>query len=137
MKVVKRDGKTVPYDRQKIIVAISKANAEVDEKDRIDDEQIKKIIKRIESTKKERLLIEDIQDKIEEGLVNFNKYELSKAYMLYRYKRALARKANTTDESILSLIKNSNKELAEENSNKSTTLASTQRDYIAGEVSRD
>ena len=137
MKVVKRDGQIVPYDRQKIVIAISKANAEVEESERVNDKQIKEIIKRVESTKKERLLIEDIQDIIEEGLVNFNKYELSKAYMLYRYKRALARKANTTDESILSLIKNSNKELAEENSNKSTTLASTQRDYIAGEVSRD
>ncbi len=137
MKIVKRDGKIVSYDKQKIIVAISKANAEVAEKDRVTDEEIKKIVKHIEGLKKERMLVEEIQDIIEKELVLLDKYELSKAYMLYRYKRALVRKANTTDESILSLIKNSNKELAEENSNKSTTLASTQRDYIAGEVSRD
>jgi len=137
MKIVKRDGKIVPYDKQKIIIAISKANEEVAEKDRVSDAEIKQIVKHIEALKKERMLVEEIQDIIEKELVLLDKYELSKTYMLYRYKRALVRKANTTDESILSLIKNSNKELAEENSNKSTTLASTQRDYIAGEVSRD
>jgi len=137
MKIVKRDGKIVPYDKQKIVVAISKANAEVAEEDRVTDEEIKKIVKNIEGLKKERMLVEEIQDIIEKELVLLDKYELSKTYMLYRYKRALVRKANTTDESILSLIRNTNKELAEENSNKSTTLASTQRDYIAGEVSRD
>jgi len=137
MKIVKRDGKIVPYDKQKIIVAISKANAEVNESERVTDDEIKKIVKYIEGLKKERMLVEEVQDIIEKQLVLLDKYELSKAYMLYRYQRALVRKANTTDESILSLIRNTNKELAEENSNKSTTLASTQRDYIAGEVSRD
>ena len=78
-----------------------------------------------------------LQDIIEEKLMGLNKFALAKEYITYRYTRALVRKANTTDESILSLIKNTNKELAEENSNKSTVLASTQRDYIAGEVSRD
>ena len=137
MKIVKRDGKIVPYDRQKIVVAISKANEEVALKDRVTLKEIDKIIEHIEDLKKERMLVEEIQDIIEKELVLLDKYELSKTYMLYRYKRALVRKANTTDESILSLIRNTNKELAEENSNKSTTLASTQRDYIAGEVSRD
>ena len=137
MKIIKRDGKSVAYDKQKIITAISKANAEVNDKDKVTDAEIKKIVKYIEDQKKERMLVEEIQDIIEKELVKFDKYELAKTYMLYRYKRALVRKANTTDESILSLIKNSNKELAEENSNKSTSLASTQRDYIAGEVSRD
>ena len=83
------------------------------------------------------MLVEDIQDIIEKKLVELNKYELSKAYMLYRYERELIRKANTTDESILTLIKNSNKELMEENSNKNAIVAATQRDLIAGEVSKD
>ena len=83
------------------------------------------------------MLVEDIQDIIEEQLMEMGKYELSKKYIVYRYTRALVRKQNTTDESILGLIRNENKELAEENSNKNTLLASTQRDYIAGEVSRD
>ncbi len=136
-QIGKRNGKFVDYDRNKIYVAVSKANNEVDEKDRVTDEQIEEIIKYVESSKKKRLLVEDIQDMVEKKLVEFNKYELSKAYMLYRYERSLVRKANTTDDSILSLIKNSNKDLAEENSNKNATIASTQRDLIAGEVSKD
>lgn len=137
MKVIKRDGKSVDYDREKVRIAIGKANICVPEDDRITDRQIENIIKYIESLNKKRMLVEDIQDVIEQKLMGLGKYALSKEYITYRYTRALVRKANTTDESILSLIKNSNKELAEENSNKSTTLASTQRDYIAGEVSRD
>ena len=84
-----------------------------------------------------RLLVEDIQDMVEHQLMELDKYTLAKAYIIYRYTRALVRKQNTTDESILSLLRNTNKELAEENSNKNTVIASTQRDYIAGEVSRD
>ena len=83
------------------------------------------------------MLVEDIQDVIEKKLMELGRYELSKKYIVYRYTRALVRKSNTTDESILGLIRNDNKELREENSNKNTVLASTQRDYIAGEVSRD
>ena len=83
------------------------------------------------------MLVEDIQDTIEQKLMEMDKYELAKAYIVYRYTRALVRKSNTTDESILGLIRNQNQELSEENSNKNTMLASTQRDYIAGEVSRD
>ena len=83
------------------------------------------------------MLVEDIQDTIEEKLMEEGKYELAKKYIVYRYTRALVRKQNTTDETILGIIRNDNKELAEENSNKNTMLASTQRDYIAGEVSRD
>ena len=137
MKIVKRNGETVDYDREKIRIAVSKANAEVSKKNRATEEEIEEIIKYVESSKKKRLLVEDIQDMVEEKLVEFNKYELSKEYMLYRYERALVRKANTTDESILALIKNSNKDVAEENSNKNATIASTQRDLIAGEVSKD
>ena len=137
MKVIKRDGRAVDYDRAKIQVAIEKANQEVKPKERANKEDIKGIIQYIEDLNKKRMLVEDIQDIIEEKLMEIEKYELAKKYIVYRYTRALVRKQNTTDETILGLIRNENKELAEENSNKNTLLASTQRDYIAGEVSRD
>ena len=137
MKVIKRDGKSVDFDPEKIRIAIGKANAQVSEEEGASDTQIENIIKYIQKLNKKRILVEDIQDIIEEKLMSLRKFALAKEYITYRYTRALVRKSNTTDESILSLIKNSNKELAEENSNKSTSLASTKRDYIAGEVSRD
>ena len=137
MKVIKRDGRAVDFDQEKIRIAISKANQEVKPRERATKDEIKEIITYIEELGKKRILVEDIQDVIEQKLMEFQKYELSKRYIVYRYTRALVRKQNTTDESILGLIRNENKELAEENSNKNTTLASTQRDYIAGEVSRD
>ena len=137
MKVIKRDGRAVDFDREKIRVAISKANKEVKPKERATKEDMNEIITYIEELGKKRILVEDIQDIIEQKLMELQKYELSKKYIVYRYTRALVRKQNTTDESILGLIRNENKELAEENSNKNTMLASTQRDYIAGEVSRD
>ena len=137
MKVIKRDGRAVDYDREKIRIAIDKANQEVRPRERATKEEVKEIINYIEELGKKRILVEDIQDIIEEKLMEVLKYELAKKYIVYRYTRALVRKQNTTDESILGLIRNENKELAEENSNKNTMLASTQRDYIAGEVSRD
>ena len=137
MKVIKRDGRVVDFDRSKIQIAIEKANKDVRTKERATKEEIKEIIKYVEELDKRRILVEDIQDIIEKKLMELDKYELAKQYIVYRYTRALVRKANTTDESILKLIRNENKELAEENSNKNTMLASTQRDYIAGEVSRD
>ncbi|NBI69096.1 anaerobic ribonucleoside-triphosphate reductase [Pseudoflavonifractor sp. 60] len=137
MKVIKRDGSSVDYDRSKIVIAIEKANAEVPESERMGREDINAIIDGIESQKRQRMLVEDIQDLVEQGLVAKNKFYLAKTYIIYRYNRALVRKANTTDESILALLRNENKELAEENSNKNTMIAATQRDYIAGEVSRD
>lgn len=137
MKVVKRDGRAVDFDRSKIIIAIKKANEEVEENERATDTQIESILTYIEGKNRKRMLVEDIQDIIEEKLMEFELFVLAKTYIIYRYQRALVRKANTTDDSILSLIRNENKELAEENSNKNTVLASTQRDYIAGEVSRD
>ena len=137
MKIIKRDGHIVDYEPDKIRVAINKANNEVRGKEKATKEEIEEIIKYIEDLNKRRILVEDIQDIIEEKLMGLKKFKLAKEYITYRYTRALVRKSNTTDESILSLIRNSNKELAEENSNKCTTLASTQRDYIAGEVSRD
>ena len=137
MKVIKRDGSSVDYDPSKIRIAINKANANVKEEDRVSETQIKNIIKYIESLRKRRMLVEDIQDIIEEKLMSINKFALAKEYITYRYTRALVRKSNTTDESILSLIKNSNKDVMEENSNKNAYVASTQRDLIAGEVSKD
>ena len=137
MKIIKRDGRIVDFDRQKIMVAIEKANEEVKGRQKASKEDIKEIVKYIEDLDKKRMLVEDIQDIIEEKLMEMEKFELAKKYIVYRYTRALIRKQNTTDETILGIIRNENKELAEENSNKNTLLASTQRDYIAGEVSRD
>lgn len=137
LKVIKRDGHTVDFDRTKIVIAIQKANNAVNPEYRVSQEQIEAIADSVGSLHRPRLLVEDIQDMVERELVETGKYELSKAYMIYRYTRSLARKQNTTDESILNLLHNANKEMAEENSNKDTTVASTQRDYIAGIVSRD
>ncbi len=137
MLVIKRDGRTVDFDRAKIEVAIRKANAEVEEAERATDEEIESILAFIEAKKCKRMLVEDIQDIIEQKLMQMNHFELGKTYIIYRYSRALVRKANTTDESILSLIKNANKDVMEENSNKNAVAASTQRDLIAGEVSKD
>ena len=137
MQVVKRDGSIVAFDRSKIVSAIQKANHSVDEEERISQDMIERITRSIEQRHRSRLLVEDIQDMVERQLMEQDKYVLAKNYIIYRYNRALVRKQNTTDESILSLLHNTNKELAEENSNKNTVIASTQRDYIAGEVSRD
>ncbi len=136
-KIQKRDGRIVPYEEEKIVAAIRKANNEVEEKDRADDALIAEILAEVRGQEKDTLSVEKVQDMIEAHLVEHNKYKLAKKYIVYRYQRSLLRKSNTTDESILKLIRNENKELAEENSNKNTRLASTQRDYIAGEVSRD
>ncbi len=137
MKVIKRDGHTVTYDRSKIITAIKKANAEVELGEKVTDEKIEEIVQGIESKNRPRMLVEDIQDIIEQKLMADGKFVLAKTYIIYRYTRELVRKANTTDDSILSLIKNRNKDVMEENSNKNATVASTQRDLIAGEVSKD
>lgn len=137
MKVIKRDGHTVNYDRSKIITAIKKANAEVEDSEKVTDEKIEEIVASIESKNRPRMLVEDIQDIIEQKLMDDRKFVLAKTYIIYRYTRELVRKANTTDDSILSLIKNRNKDVMEENSNKNATVASTQRDLIAGEVSKD
>ena len=137
MKVIKRDNSVCEFDRNKIVVALSKANEAVDFEDRVTDVQINAIADDIACRHRPRLLVEDIQDMVEEKLMEMQKYKLMKSYILYRYERALVRKANTTDESILSLIKNSNKDVMEENSNKNARTASTQRDLIAGEVSKD
>ena len=137
MQVIKRDGRAVTYDRSKIILAIQKANSEVEPCEKISDEKIEEIVGSIEAKNRKRMLVEDIQDIIEQGLMADGKFVLAKTYIIYRYSRELIRKANTTDDSILSLIQNRNKDVMEENSNKNATVASTQRDLIAGEVSKD
>ncbi len=134
MKVIKRDGRAVDYDRTKIQTAIEKANQEVALANRASAEDIKGIITYIEELNKKRILVEDIQDIIEEKLMELKKYELAKKYIVYRYTRALVRKQNTTDETILGIIRNdSNNEYFEKNN----MTAAMQRNYISAEVSRD
>ncbi|MDE6852150.1 MAG: anaerobic ribonucleoside-triphosphate reductase [Lachnospiraceae bacterium] len=137
MKVTKRDGRVVEYDRNKIVVAIQKANAEVDRYEQVSEEKIDAIVAGIENKHADNLMVEDIQDMIEQKLMSEHKYALAKKYIIYRYTREMVRRANTTDDSIMSLIQNSNKDVMEENSNKNAYIASTQRDLIAGEVSKD
>ena len=137
MKVIKRNGDTVDFDREKIYNAIMKANMAVDEEDRLAEDRVRMIADYIAGRKRPRLLVEDIQDMVEKKLMEEGKFVLAKAYIIYRYSRALVRKANTTDDSVLSLIRNNNKDVMEENSNKNAVIASTQRDLIAGEVSKD
>jgi len=137
MYVVKRDGRTVDYDRNKILLAIRKANHVVGKDEAISEEKIEQMIAGIEAMGKSRMQVEEIQDIIEQKLMEEGKFVLAKTYIIYRYTRELVRKANTTDDSIMSLIKQSNKDVMEENSNKNAYIASTQRDLIAGEVSKD
>lgn len=137
MKVIKRNGSTVDYDSTKIVNAILAANKEMPEDGRVSEDKINDILEELEAKDINTISVEEIQDFIEKKLMDDGKFELAKKYIIYRYTRALVRKANTTDESILSLITNSNKEVGEENSNKNPSVASTQRDLIAGEVSKD
>ena len=137
MKVIKRDGREVEYNSDKIVIAISNANKEVGGKDKVSRSSIAEITKHIENLNKSTMTVEEIQDIIERKLMEFGKFTLAKKYILYRDKHAQIRQANSTDESILSLVRNSNKDTMEENSNKNAFLAATQRDLIAGEVSKD
>ena len=137
MKIIKRDGHIVDYSPDKIELAISKANNEVAEEDRVTETQIKNIIKYIEGLKKKRMLVEDIQDIIEERLMSQGKYKLAIEYITYRYNRALVRTSNTTDMSIKELIDGENVYWNTENSNKNAKVVTTQRDYLAGITSTD
>ena len=137
MKIVKRDGHIVDYDPSKIKIAIKKANAEVKPKERATEQEIKEIIHYIEDLDKKRILVEDIQDIIEEKLMEFDKYQLAKKYITYRYTRELVRKANTTDQTIKELIEGENEYWNSENSNKNAQVVTTQRDYLAGITSTD
>ena len=137
MKIVKRDGHIVDYDPSKIKTAIKKANVEVKPKERATEDEINAIIQYIEELNKKRILVEDIQDIIEEKLMEFDKYQLAKKYITYRYTRELVRKANTTDQTIKELIEGENEYWNSENSNKNATVVTTQRDYLAGITSTD
>ena len=137
MKVVKRDDSIVDFDRQKIKDAIGKANDEVRGREKVSKEQIGEIVDYIEGLNKKRILVEDIQDIIEEKLMEFDKYQLAKKYITYRYKRELVRKANTTDQTIKELIEGENEYWNNENSNKNAEVVTTQRDYLAGITSTD
>ncbi len=137
MKIVKRDGHIVDYDPEKIRVAIGKANDEVRGREKATKEEIKEIIKYIEDLNKKRILVEDIQDIIEEKLMEFDKYQLAKKYITYRYTRELVRKANTTDQTIKELIEGENEYWNNENANKNAEVVTTQRDYLAGITSTD
>ena len=137
MKIIKRDGSIVDYCPEKIEKAISKANAEVIEAERVTDAQIKNIIKYIEKLNKKRMLVEDIQDIIETRLMEIGKFELAKCYIKYRYTRELVRRSNTTDKSIKELIDGESEYWNTENSNKNAKVVTTQRDYLAGITSTD
>lgn len=140
MKVIKRNGTEVDFDRNKIVAAIGKANAEESPLHQLSDYQIEAIAIKIEkevSTITHAVNVENIQDMVEKGIMEMRGYEVAQKYVRYRYKRELARKSNTTDESILSLLELSNEEVKQENSNKNPVINSTQRDYMAGEVSKD
>lgn len=140
MKILKRNGQEVLFDSIKIKRAVEKANVSVTEQEQANKEEISMITASIEA-KCEAMegipSVEDVQDMVEDLLMNFGKKKLAKNYITYRYTRALARKANTTDDQILSLLDCSNEDIKQENSNKNPVIASTQRDYMAGEVSKD
>ena len=140
MKVIKRNGTEVVFDITKIILAITKANESVDESIRMTPMQIQRIAESVEFAclKMNRSpTVEEIQDYVEHQIMAHGAYEIAKNYITYRYTRSLVRKSNTTDEKILSLIECCNEEAKQENSNKNPVVNSTQRDYMAGEVSRD
>ena len=137
LQIRKRNGAVVPFDEQKIIFALHHANMEVLPDERCSSEGIAKIIKKIKAMNEDILAVEEVQDFIENALMNEGLNRLAKKYIIYRYNHSLIRQANTTDASILSLVNNKNKDVSEENSNKNAVLVSTQRDLIAGEVSKD
>lgn len=139
LQVVKRNGNTVPFDKQKIIDAINKAFIEVDGvlfEDEIAQEIADEILKQISQLDKP-CSIEDIQDYVEEYLMDSNRKDAAKAYIRYRFKREIMRQTEKAYDNILKLVNLNNQELKEENSNKNAVVASTQRDYMAGEVSKD
>ena len=140
MNVIKRSGSETKFDVEKIYNAICKANNSLDENQRLPDIKIREITTTVEKECKKRKRassVEEIQDLVEKSIMAAGKYELAKSYITYRYRRALARKANTTDDQILTLIECTNEEVLQENSNKNPVCNSVQRDYMAGEVSKD
>ncbi len=140
MNIIKRNGSQAVYDGEKIINALIKANGSVNEEDRIHIKHIEKIeehVRKIGESRARALEVEEIQDIVEQEIMRHGAFNVARNYIKYRYIRSLARKANTTDDRILSLIDCNNEEVKQENSNKNPTVNSVQRDYMAGEVSRD
>ncbi len=140
MRIIKRSGVETTFDISKIITAIDKANNEVVETERLTQEQIHEIASYIEqegSKSKRALNVEEIQDIVENQIMDKKAFQVARKYITYRYKRAIVRKSNSTDQQILSLLECNNEEVKQENSNKNSTVNSVQRDYMAGEVSKD
>ena len=140
MKIIKRSGVEVVFDINKVTEAIRKANEDAIEKERLTEEQIQEVSNNVHKQckkAKHSLGVEDIQNLVENELMRIQAYNIARRYITYRYRRALVRKANSTDEQILSLIECNNEEVKQENSNKNPTVNSVQRDYMAGEVSKD
>ncbi|MBQ8638384.1 MAG: anaerobic ribonucleoside-triphosphate reductase [Lachnospiraceae bacterium] len=140
MKIIKRSGMEVAFDLNKIMTAVEKANNSVVEEERLTQEQIDRISQNVEeqcNCVNRALNVEEIQDLVEDQIMSEGAYAVARNYITYRYKRALVRKANSTDKQILSLLECNNEEVKQENSNKNPTVNSVQRDYIAGEVSKD
>ncbi len=140
MKLIKRSGTEVLFKKDKISAAIAKANLAVPEEERISEEEIARISAAVEAgcrSLRRAVNVEEVQDRVERELMAAGAFTLAKAYITYRYQRAIIRRANTTDEQILSLIESNNEEVKQENSNKNPTVNSVQRDYMAGEVSKD
>ena len=139
-RIIKRNGEEVDFRLEKIVNAIKKANEEVENIHRMNDFQIIAIAEKIAQQAEEfthAVNVEDIQDMVETGIMEMRGYEVAQKYVRYRYKRELTRKSNTTDNGILALIDHMNEEVKQENSNKNPVINSTQRDYMAGEVSKD
>ena len=140
MKIIKRSGAEVTFDRSKIVTAVTKANNEAKETDRLTDKQIQSIVDDIEiecNKQQHALNVEEIQELVEDGIMEAHAFDVAKIYITYRYKHNLMRKANTTDAQIMSLLEENNEEVKQENSNKNPAVVSVQRDYMAGEVSKD
>ena len=140
MKIIKRNGSEAAFDITKIIVAVSKANKEIDERQRLTNEQIRTIAANVEgacAAMGRAASVEEVQDLVEKQIMGQGAFDVAKEYICYRYTRSLARRANTTDNQILSLIECNNEEAKQENANKNPTVNSVQRDYMAGEVSKD
>ena len=140
MKLIKRNGSEAIFDAEKIAAAVTKANNAVEESDRISEEDIRRITDNVvkQCDKMHRAVnVEEVQDMVEDEIMKLGAFVLAKAYITYRYKRQLVRKSNTTDDKILTLIECNNEEVKQENANKNPTVNSVQRDYMAGEVSKD
>ena len=140
MKIIKRSGTEVPFDRRKIEIAVTKANESVIPSERMSEIQIKRIAEDVENAAlnmNRSLSVEEIQDMVEDQIMNQRAFSVARRYITYRYTRELVRKSNTTDDQILTLIECNNEEVKQENSNKNPTVNSVQRDYMAGEVSKD